>query len=156
MRHHYKVWRSARNLLWRAAMARKLDELPVYHKAEAFEAAVTALLDRPAFGRNQRLRDQISAAIDSVLANMSEGFEQPTDRAMEKYLYTAKGSAAEVCRRLQSAHRRRYITTTECAACCAMGEEVGRMLGGWIRYLARCDWKDRGRHRLCESRDENA
>jgi hypothetical protein len=20
------------------------------------------------------------------------------------------------------------------------------MLGGWIKHLARCDWKDRGRH----------
>jgi hypothetical protein len=28
------------------------------------------------------------------------------------------------------------------------GEEVGRMLGGWIKYLARCDFKDRGRHGL--------
>jgi hypothetical protein len=28
-----------------------------------------------------------------------------------------------------------------------MGEELMRMLGGWIAYLARCDWKDRGRHR---------
>ena len=27
-----------------------------------------------------------------------------------------------------------------------MGEELQRMLGGWIEYLARSNWKDRGRH----------
>jgi len=127
-------------------MARRLEELPIYARAVAFERAVIALLDRPAFGRNRHLHDQISHAIDSVLANMQEGFEQPTDRALEKYLFNAKGSAAEVCRRLESAHRRRYITDAELRECRAQGEEIGRMLGGWIRYLAGCDWKDRGRH----------
>jgi four helix bundle protein len=90
-------------------------------------------------------QEQISDAVGSVLANMAEGFEQPTDRALEKYLFTAKGSAAEVCRRLRFAHRRQFITTAELTTCCTMGAEVGRMLGGWIRYLAQCNWTDRGR-----------
>jgi four helix bundle protein len=126
-------------------MAKRLDELPVYHKALAFEGAVLALLDRPAFGRNRRLQEQISDAIGSVLANMTEGFEEPTDRALERYLFTAKASAAEVGRHLRFAHRRHLITATELTACCALGAEVERMLGGWIRYLAECNWTDRGR-----------
>jgi hypothetical protein len=49
--------------------------------------------------------------------------------------------------RLKAAHRRDWLTAEECAKFIATGDEIGRMLGGWIKYLARCDWKDRGRFR---------
>jgi four helix bundle protein len=132
-------------------MARKLKELPIYPKAVDFCSAVTALLDRPAFGRNRRLHDQIDSANDSILSNMSEGFEQPTDKAMEKYLFDAKGSAAEVLIRLETARRKGFITSDEFTRCKTMGDELLPMLGGWIKYLARCDWKDRGRRRRASS-----
>jgi four helix bundle protein len=82
---------------------------------------------------------------------MSEGFEQPTDKAMEKYLFDAKASAAEVLVRLGTARRKGWITSDEFARCKNMGDEVRRMLGGWIKYLAQCDWKDRGRRRIRDS-----
>ena len=129
-------------------MARRLKELPVYHEALKLCAAVNAILDRPAFGRDRRLRDQISAASESILANMAEGFEQPTDAALERYLFVSKGSTAEVRARLGSAHRRNFITAGELHSCTMLCEEIERMLGGWIGYLARCGWKDRGRRGL--------
>jgi four helix bundle protein len=76
---------------------------------------------------------------------MAEGFEQSTDAAVAKYLYTAKGSVAEVATRLKGAQGYGWVTAEECAECTAMADEIGRMLGGWIKYLSRCDWKDRGR-----------
>jgi hypothetical protein len=45
---------------------------------------------------------------------------------------------------------RGWITEQECRACAEIGEEIGRMLGGWIKYLHRCDFKDRGRHTLTD------
>ena len=135
-----------RTVLSGAGVARTLEELPAYRKANELWVAVTPLLDRPAFGRNRKAQEQISEALDSVLANMEEGFEQPTDRALEKYLFDAKGSAAELIVRLRMACRRGYIAPDEFARCQALGQELQRMLGGWIRYLARCDWKDRGRY----------
>jgi four helix bundle protein len=126
-------------------MAKRLEELPVYSKVRAFEDAVDAILERPVCGRNRKLRDQIDSATESVLANMSEGFEQSTDAHLAKYLYTSKGSVAEAVDHLRRACRRRWITKAEYAQFAAMGAEIGRMLGGWINYLARCDFKDRGR-----------
>jgi four helix bundle protein len=58
-------------------MAYKLEEMSVYLKARDFSVAVTSIIDRPAFGRNRRLKDQIADANDSILSNMAEGFEQP-------------------------------------------------------------------------------
>jgi four helix bundle protein len=126
-------------------MAQRLEELPVYSKAHAFSVAVSAIASRPAFSRNRKLKDQIVDANASILANMAEGFEQSTDAGVAKYLYTAKGSVAEVVTRLKDAQRYGWITAEECADCAATGDEIGRMLGGWIKYLSRCDWKDRGR-----------
>ena len=135
-------------------MARKLAELPVYQRANELWVAVTALLDRPAFGRNRKTQEQVAEAVDSILANLEEGFEQPTDRAKAKYLFQAKGSAAEVVVRLRSAFRRSYITAEEFTRCEQLGVEVQRMLGGWIRYLARCDWKDLGRYNLTDEDED--
>jgi four helix bundle protein len=127
------------------AMANKLEELPIYPKANEFWTAVNALLQLPALGRNRKLHQQIEEANDSVLANMAEGFQQPTDKALEKYLFVAKGSVAEVLSRLMTARRKGYISARDHEGCRTMGDELLRMLGGWIAYLARCDWKDRGR-----------
>jgi hypothetical protein len=37
------------------------------------------------------------------------------------------------------------VTPDEYAQCASQGAEIQRMLGGWIKYLKRCDFKDRGR-----------
>ena len=86
-----------------------------------------------------------SHANESILANMEEGFEQSTDAVLANYLYTSKGSIAEVVVRLKGAERRGWLTSAEYSQCAALGAEIQRMLGGWIKYLRRCDFKDRGR-----------
>ena len=127
-------------------MANRLEELPIYSKANEFWAEANAL-QVPAVGGNRKLREQIEEANDSVLANLSEGFEQPTDKALENYLFHAKGSVAEVLSRLLSARRKGCISAQDHLRCRRMGDELLRILGGWIAYLARCDWKDRGRRK---------
>jgi len=126
-------------------MAQTLQELPVFLKAQEFSVAVAAMIARPSFGRNRKLHDQIADANESILANMAEGFEQSSDAVLASYLYTSKGSVAEVMVRLKGAERRGWVTPAEYSQCASQGEEIQRMLGGWIRYLRRCDFKDRGR-----------
>ena len=135
-------------MLGLGGMAKTLEELPVYQLSLELAAVVTAILEEPAFGRNLKLRDQIATAMDSVLANMAEGFEGPTDASLQHYLFIAKASAAEVRTRVDAAHRRRFVTAERCATCTALARSVERMLGGWIKYLARCGWQDRGRRGL--------
>jgi four helix bundle protein len=128
-------------------MAKKLEELPVYQRAVAFCAAVTALLANPALRRDRKLHEQIAEANDSITANMEEGFEQPSDASLVNYLFHSKGSLAEVLGRLRTARRKRYFADDELAPHLREGEEIGRMLGGWIRYLSASNYKDRGRFR---------
>ena len=126
-------------------MAHRLEELPVYLKAREFNVAVAAIIARPPFGRNRKLHEQLADANESILANMEEGFEQSTDAVLANYLYTSKGSIAEVVVRLKGAERRRWLTPAEYSQCARLGAEIQRMLGGWIKYLKRSDFKDRGR-----------
>jgi four helix bundle protein len=127
-------------------MARKLEDLPIHSKVVAFWRAVNALLDKPRLRRDRSLHGQISRANDSIPSNMVEGFEQGTDRASANFLTYSKGSLAEVLKRLKQAYFKRYITSEELQPHLAAGEELAKMLGGFIKYLRRCDWKDRGSH----------
>jgi four helix bundle protein len=133
-------------------MANTIEELPIFAKATEFCVAIDAILVRTAFGKYRKLWEQISEANDSITANMCEGFEQPTDDAFARYLYISKGSLREVLTRLRTAHRRRLITTEELRFHLARGDELGKMLGGFINYLARSGFKDRGRHKAKTSR----
>jgi four helix bundle protein len=122
----------------------KIQDFEVWKKAEAFSNAVTAILTRPAFGRNCKLLEQIENALDSITANMSEGFEQPTDRGFANYLFIAKGSAAETITRLARACRRGCLTKTELDSLQDQAKEIGRMLSGLIKHLMKTPNRRRG------------
>jgi four helix bundle protein len=133
-------------------MAKTVEELPVFQKALEFCVAVNALLERPAFGKQRDLREEINDASDSITSNMREGFEQSTDDHFAKYLYTSKGSVGEVLDRMGTAHRKRCITAEELKSCRVMGEALGKMLGGFIKYLTVSGFKDRGRYKAKQAR----
>jgi len=131
---------------FRAGMAHKIEELPIYPKVVAFWQAVNVLLEKPRVRNDCDLHGQISRANDSIPSNKVEGFEQGTDRAFANYLTYSKASLAEVRKRLKQAYFKKYITADELEPRLAAGEELGKMLGGFIKYLRRCDWRDRGSH----------
>ena len=78
---------------------------------------------------------------------MREGFEQSSDDGFANFLVYSKGSTAEVISRLQGVKTRGHITAKELSDREAMAEELGRMLGGFIKYLRRSGFKDRGSHK---------
>src|SRR5689334_6648472 len=116
-------------------MARKLEELPIYSKAVAFWTAVNATLDNPRLRKDRRLHEQISDANNSITANMVEGFEQGSDRAFANFLTHSKGSLAEVIARLKQAYFTKCISDEELKRLVEPGNELGKMLGGFIKYL---------------------
>lgn len=126
------------------AAVKKVEELIAWRRANQFWDAVNPLLDRQGFRREPRLRQQLSDALDSILSNITEGFEQPTDRAFAKYLYTVKASTAEARARLLLARKRKWITAEEQQTADRIGEEVARIVSGLIKYLQASDRRNRG------------
>jgi four helix bundle protein len=127
-------------------MAKRVVDLPVYSKVDEFWRAVNAILDRPQVCNDVDLHDEISRANESIGSNMVEGFEQGTDRAFANYFCYSKGSVAEVLKRLRKAYYKRYVTADELKPCVQQGEELKQMLGGFIKYLRKSNWVDRGSH----------
>jgi four helix bundle protein len=127
-------------------MAKTLEELPLYSKVTEFCAAVTAILKRSELRRDRYLWGQIDDANDSIDANMQEGFEQPTDAAFAQYVFVAKGSTAEVLTRLRRAQLKGHITVEDLEPIDRLGESIGKMMGGFIKYLHASGFTDRGRH----------
>jgi four helix bundle protein len=130
----------------------RIEDFEVWKKAEVFAIAVTAILRRPAFSKNSKLLGQIEEALESISANMSEGFEQSTDRGFAKYLYISKGSTAETCTRLAGAARRGCLTKAEWRTFAQQGQEIRKMLTGLIEHLMKTPDRRRG---LTSRGDEN-
>ena len=130
----------------------KLEDLKLWERANEFWGAVTKLLARPSIRRHRKLHEQLNDAADSILSNISEGFEQPTDRGFAKYLYTAKASTAEVRTRLKLILRRGYITEEEFATSNELGDEVAKIATGLIKYLLESDRRDRTHRRRIDRR----
>jgi four helix bundle protein len=141
-------------MLCATGMAHRIDELPVFSYAQEFAASVTAILARSGLRRNSKVYEQIVDANESILANMDEGFDQESDDGFAKFLYYSKGTLAEVMRRLRRAAANGQISREDLATLDSKAEQLGRMLGGFIKYLRQSGFKDRGRFRASQSRRE--
>ena len=127
-------------------MANTLEELPLYNEVLKFWDAVSEILKTPALRKDRKLHEQIETANDSIDANMKEGFEQPSDAAFANFVFTSKASTAEVISRMKEARKKNEITDAQLAQVIELGEPLGKMMGGFIKYLAASGFTDRGRH----------
>jgi four helix bundle protein len=132
-------------------MARTLEELPLYSKVLEFWDAVAAILRNSQVRRNRKLFDQIDSANDSIDANMKEGFEQPSDASFANFVSTAKGSVEEVVARMRQARKKGLVTDAELARVEELAVPLGKMMGGFIKYLRASGFTDRGRHSVAPS-----
>ena len=124
--------------------ATSLDDLQVYQQAKLAADAVSLVLERPAFWRDQKLRDQINDALVKIAPNIAEGFGQKTDRHCAHFQYIARGSCNEIQAHLAAALGRRYITEEENTALVERFVVIGKRLTRWIQHLNREDRKQRG------------
>jgi four helix bundle protein len=120
-------------------VARTLDDLSAYRKAQDACIAVSALVERVIPRADWDLRVQLAASSAAVPANIAEGFGQQSDRGFVRYLFIARGSCYEVRSHLEVAHGRQYLSGEEATDLSARYEEIARMLTGLIKYLRASD-----------------
>src|SRR5262245_39731982 len=126
-------------------MAKNVENLQVYQKALAAAAEISAIIQRPSFTRDLRLREQLGSSSERVASLISEGSEQSTDRHYAEYCYRSKGSARETRTQLAVSVQRGLISEAERIPLDKKYEEIGRMLYGFIAYLEREDLKRRNK-----------
>ena len=81
--------------------------------------------------KERTLREQISDANDSILANFSEGFEQPRIGRLPIFCSAPKDQPREVFACLREAPLKNCITNEELDFQLGVGDEVCRLLPAW-------------------------
>jgi len=113
------------------------EDLIAWQKARALTAAVYRACRRDSVRRDYALCNQLRRAAVSVMANIAEGFERGGRGEFHQFLSTAKASRAEVRSHLYVAMDAGYLQRPEAEALLGQAVEVGRILGGLRKAVAR-------------------
>jgi four helix bundle protein len=121
-------------------------DLELWKSAMELALVVLKLADGPLLGRRLSLCDQIGRAAVSIPSNIAEGNERGTNRDSIRFLYMARGSAAELSTQLELALGIGAINPAEHADLQARLSKVFRLLGGMLKMRqARLDADNRAK-----------
>jgi four helix bundle protein len=116
-------------------IARKFEDLIFWQKSRELTKLVYTLTRKGEFKIDFALRDQIQRSTVSVMSNIAEGFGRGGNNGFIQFLFTAKGSVAEVQSQLYIAADLEYISDAEFSHAYAMTEEITRMMNSFIKSL---------------------
>lgn len=125
------------------AKIEKFEDIKSWKQARELVRIVYFTTNSGAFCKDFGLKDQIKRAAVSIMSNIAEGFDREGNREFVHFLYIAKGSAAEVQAQLYVALDAEYINKEQFEEMYNLASEVGRLIGGFIRYLSNSDLKGR-------------
>ena len=116
-------------------MIKRFEDLRSWQKARQLVNMIYDLTDRPRFGKDLALRDQVRDAAGSVMHNIAEGFDSGAKPEFIRFLKIARRSASEVQSELYLALDRKYITQDDLAHAYDLATEAKRLINGMIAYL---------------------
>jgi four helix bundle protein len=123
----------------------RFEDLRVWQAAKRQCDLVGALLNRPAFRRDQQMSEHVNDAALSVMFNISEGFLRRRDKETSQFLRYAFASNGELKAGYYAAETRKYLDSAETADLIALNESIARMLRRWQATLDVPERDDVGR-----------
>ena len=117
------------------ATFQRFEDIHVWKMARQLIVDIYAATHMPGFAKDFSLQDQIRRAAISVASNIAEGSERSSGKDFVKFLYIAKGSAAEVRSQLHTALDLRYITQEHFQYLYQNTNNIGKMLYGLISAI---------------------
>ena len=88
----------------------KFEDMEVWKKGHALVLAVYRLTAGTLFRQDRGLCDQIQRAAVSITSNIAEGYARRGNKEFVKFLWIAKGSAAEIQSQLYVARALGYVS----------------------------------------------
>ena len=110
------------------AAFKTFEEINAWRNGRVLVNDVYAMTGRGLFAKDFGLRDQIQRAAVSVCSNIAEGFERRGNKEFIKFLWIAKGSAAEVASQLYHAKDLGYITDEVFTSMYNKTKQIGGMI----------------------------
>ena len=110
------------------ATFKTFEEINAWRNGRALVNDVYAMTGHGAFAKDFGLRDQIQRAAVSICSNIAEGFERRGNKEFIKFLWIAKGSAAEVASQLYHAKDLGYISEDLFSSLYDSAKKIGGMI----------------------------
>ena len=120
-------------------MFKKYEEIGAWQKGRELVKAVYALTGKGAFAKDWGLRDQIQRASVSICSNIAEGFERRGNKEFVKFLWIAKGGAAEVSSQLYHAKDLEYINEDQFNQLFTAAKTIAAKLHNLIKSISTSD-----------------
>ena len=112
------------------------EEIEAWQRGRKLVQNVYAATRGGEFVRDYGLKDQIQRVAVSVCSNIAEGFERRGNKEFVKFLWYAKGSAAEVSSQLYHAKDLSYIDDSKFRSLYEQAKAIAGMLHNLIRTIS--------------------
>lgn len=119
----------------------RFEDIDAWKKARQLSADIYRMTAAGASSRDYAFVRQIRAAAVSIMPNIAEGFERDGNKEFCNFVSIAKGSAGEVKAQLYVALDVGYCSQTVFDRLQNLAGEIGRMLGGLMKYLRETEVK---------------
>ena len=110
------------------AAFKTFEEINAWKDGRELVKAIYSVTGRRAFAQDYGLRDQLQRAAVSICSNIAEGFERRGNKEFIKFLWIAKGSAAEVASQLHHARDLDYITSVQIETLYGEAKKIAAMI----------------------------
>ena len=120
---------------------RRFEDLEAWELGRELTNQVYRLTKSGPFAKDYSFTEQIRRAALSVMNNVAEGFDRGTNKDFVKFLFIARGSAAEVRSMLYIALDQGYLSQEEFENCKSLCIRCSQVIWGLIKSLRkRSDW----------------
>jgi four helix bundle protein len=109
-------------------------DLSAWKAAKALAVEVYRVVNVVTLRNDFALVDQIRRSAISVPSNIAEGAGRGTNQDAHRFLYVARGSLGELRTQVEIIREVGLMEPAACAALLDRADEVGRLLGGLIRF----------------------
>ena len=124
----------------------RFEDIQAWQKARELNREIYEITKDAHFSKDFSLRDQIRRASVSIMANIAEGFGRRSKKELSNFLNMAHGSAAEVQCHLYIYLDQNYINQEDFQILFEKGEEVSKMIQGFMNYLSKLEIKELKSH----------
>jgi four helix bundle protein len=114
---------------------KRFEELEIWKTSCQFTVMVYTLTRQEAFSKDPGLKDQLCRAAVSIMSNIAEGFESPTQAQFIRYLGIAKASAGEARSQLYVALDIGYLTKDQFHQAFDLADKSIRQIHRFMAYL---------------------
>ena len=112
-----------------------LDELKVYQLSMKLGEEVWNIVNKWSYFEKDTIGKQLVKAVDSVAANLSEGFGRYHYKEAKNFSYYARGSLFETKTWLTKARVRNLIPENDYARFASDINQIGKMLNNYIKSI---------------------